>query len=135
MFPRLTELHLIGCLIGLIWIPKSKSNTSTPKTNLLTFGQKEVSRVMSGIICCACLTLAISVLQFVLLLWQSELNKNQEKNESQQNRDSQEGADSETFIMGCDATEFVNKVKDQVRSRQTRMSNVASEGEEHSIIW
>ena len=23
--------HLIGCLIELIWIPKSKSNTSTPK--------------------------------------------------------------------------------------------------------
>ena len=37
MFPGLTELHLIGCLIELIWIPKSKSNTSTPKTNLLTF--------------------------------------------------------------------------------------------------
>ena len=34
MFPGLTELHLIGCLIELIWIPKSKSNTSTPKTNL-----------------------------------------------------------------------------------------------------
>ena len=35
--PGLTELHLIGCLIELIWIPKSKSNTSKPKTNLLTF--------------------------------------------------------------------------------------------------
>ena len=29
---------------------------------------------------------------------------------------------------------FVNKVKDQVRSRQKRMSNVAESGEEHSII-
>ena len=28
---------LIGCLIELIWIPKSKSNTSTPKTNSQTF--------------------------------------------------------------------------------------------------
>ena len=48
---------------------------------------------------------------------------------------SQEGADSEIFVMGSDAAEFVNKVKDQVRSRQKRMSNVADSGEEHSIIW
>ena len=47
----------------------------------------------------------------------------------------QEGADSETFVMCSDAAEFVNKVKDQVRSRQKRMSNVADSGEEHSIIW
>ena len=33
-FPGLTELHLIGCLIGLIWDQKSKSNTSTPKNQL-----------------------------------------------------------------------------------------------------
>ena len=48
---------------------------------------------------------------------------------------SQEEADSENFVMGSDAAEFVNKVKDQVRSRQKRMSNVAESGEEHSIIW
>ena len=47
----------------------------------------------------------------------------------------QEEADSETFVMGIDVAEFVNKVKDQVRSRQKRMSNVAESGEEHSIIW
>ena len=47
----------------------------------------------------------------------------------------QEEADSETFVMGSDAAAFVNKVKDQVRSRQKRMSNVAESGEEHSIIW
>ena len=47
----------------------------------------------------------------------------------------QEEAESETFVMGSDATEFVDKVKDQVRSRQKRMSNVAESGEEHSIIW
>ena len=47
----------------------------------------------------------------------------------------QEGADSETFVMGSDAAEFVNKVKDQMRSRQKRMSNVAESGEEHSIKW
>ena len=29
----------------------------------------------------------------------------------------------------------MNKVKDQVRNRQKRMSNVAESGEEHSIIW
>ena len=46
----------------------------------------------------------------------------------------QEEADSETFVMGSDAAEFVNKIKDQVRSRQKRMSNVAESGEEHSII-
>ena len=48
---------------------------------------------------------------------------------------SQEGTDSKTFVMGTDATEFVNKVKDQVRNRQKRMSNVAESGEEHSINW
>ena len=47
----------------------------------------------------------------------------------------QEEADSETFVMGSDAAEFANKVKDQVRKRQKRMSNVADSGEEHSIIW
>ena len=31
MFPELIELLLTGCSIGLIWTPKSKSNTSTPK--------------------------------------------------------------------------------------------------------
>ena len=41
----------------------------------------------------------------------------------------------ENFVMGSDAAEFVNKVKDQVRNRQKRMSNVAESGEEHSIIW
>ena len=47
----------------------------------------------------------------------------------------QEQAYFENFVMGSDAAEFVNKVKDQVRSRQKRMSNVADSGEEHSIIW
>ena len=37
--------------------------------------------------------------------------------------------------MGTDAAEFVNKVKDQVRNRQKRMSNVAESGDEHSIMW
>ena len=51
------------------------------------------------------------------------------------NANSQEVADSETFVMGSDAAEFANKVKDQVRKRQKRMSNVADSGDEHSIIW
>ena len=51
------------------------------------------------------------------------------------NANSQEVADSENFVMGSDAAEFANKVKDQVRKRQKRMSNVADSGEEHSIIW
>ena len=48
---------------------------------------------------------------------------------------SQEAANSQNFIMGSDATEFVNRVNDEVRKRQKRMSNVAGEGQEHSIIW
>ena len=47
----------------------------------------------------------------------------------------QEQAHFENFVMGSDATEFVNQVKDQVRNRQERMSNVAESGDEHSIIW
>ena len=38
--------------------------------------------------------------------------------------DHQEEANSKTCVMGSDAAEFVNKVKDQVRNRQKRMSNV-----------
>ena len=49
--------------------------------------------------------------------------------------DHQKEANSENFVMGSDAAEFVNKVKDQVRNRQKRMSNVAESGEERSIIW
>ena len=33
-------------------------------------------------------------------------------------------ANSENFVMGSDAAEFVHKVKDQVRNRQKRMSNM-----------
>ena len=47
----------------------------------------------------------------------------------------QEQACSENFVMGSDAAEFVNEVKDQVRNRQKRMSNVAESGEEHSTMW
>ena len=47
----------------------------------------------------------------------------------------QEEANSENFVMGIDAAEFVNKVKDQVRNRQKIMSKIAESCDEHSIIW
>ena len=52
-----------------------------------------------------------------------------------ENLNHQGEANFEDFVMGSDAAEFANKVKDQVRNRQNRMSNVAESGEEHSIIW
>ena len=33
----------------------------------------------------------------------------------------------ENFVVGSDAAEFVNRVKDQMRNRQKRMSNVSSQ--------
>ena len=38
----------------------------------------------------------------------------------------QERAESETFVMGSDAAEFVNKVKDQVRNRQKECRTLQS---------
>ena len=86
MYPEPTELLLIGYLIESIWTPRSKSNTLTPKTNLLTCWPKGVSREMNGIIFCVCLTLAISVLQSVLKWCRKEHKKIQVKKESPQNR-------------------------------------------------
>ena len=37
--------------------------------------------------------------------------------------------------MYSNAAELVNKVKDQVRNRQKRMSIIAESCDEHSIIW
>ena len=60
------------------------------------------------------------------------------------NINSQEVARPQNFIMGNDETElelsvesrsFVNRVNDQVQKRQKIISNVAGDGEEHSIIW
>ena len=57
---------------------------------------------------------------------------------------SQEEARSQNFVMGNDETElelsvesrsFVNRVNDQVRKRQKRISSVTGNGEEHSLIW
>ena len=44
-------------------------------------------------------------------------------------------ADFEKFIVGSETTEFVNKVRNQVRIRQKRMSSLAEDCTEHSIIW
>ena len=58
--------------------------------------------------------------------------------------DSQEGAWPQQFVIGNDEAElemsvesksFVNRVNDQVRKRQKRISNVTEDGEEHSMIW
>ena len=60
------------------------------------------------------------------------------------NINSQEVSNPQHFVMGNDETElelsaesrsFVNRVNDQVRKRQRRISNVAGDGEEHSVIW
>ena len=59
------------------------------------------------------------------------------------NINSQEVARPQNSVMGNDETElefsvetrsFVNRVKYQVRKRQ-KISNVAEDGEEHSMIW
>ena len=39
------------------------------------------------------------------------------------------------FIMRSETTEFVNKVRNQVRIRQKRMSSIAEDCTEHSITW
>ena len=57
---------------------------------------------------------------------------------------SQEEARPQNFVIGNDEVElelsvesrsFVNRVNDQVRKRQKRISNVTGSGEEHSMIW
>ena len=58
--------------------------------------------------------------------------------------DPQREARSQQCIIGNDETElelsvesrsFVNRVNDQVRKRQKRISNVTEDGEKHSMIW
>ena len=60
------------------------------------------------------------------------------------NINSQEVARLQIFVMGNDETElelsvesrsFANRVNDQVRKRQKRISNVTGVGEQHSMIW
>ena len=58
--------------------------------------------------------------------------------------DPQREARPQQFIIGNDESElklsvesrsFVNRVNDQVRRRQKRISNVTEDGEKHSLIW
>ena len=58
--------------------------------------------------------------------------------------DSQEKARPQQFVIGNDEAELelsvesrssVNRVNDQVRKRQKRISNVTENGEKHSMIW
>ena len=58
--------------------------------------------------------------------------------------DSQEGAWPQQFVIGNDEAElelsvesrsFMNRVNDQVRKRQKRISNVTEDGEKHSMNW
>ena len=78
MFPEPTELRLIGCSIEFTWTQKTKSSTSTPKTNLPTCQPREILHVTNGIIFCVCSILAISVLQFVLKRWQKRRKSHSE---------------------------------------------------------
>ena len=45
------------------------------------------------------------------------------------------GNDGAELELSVDSRSFVNRVNDQVRKRQKRSSNVAGDGEEHSIIF
>ena len=47
---------------------------------------------------------------------------------------SKKKANFEKFIVGSDTTEFVNKVKNQVRIRQKRMSDDVEDCTEHSTF-
>ena len=58
-----------------------------------------------------------------------------ERTERPDSEDAQGKANFEKFIVGSDTTEFVNKVKNQVRIRQKRMSDDAEDCTEHSIVW
>ena len=57
-----------------------------------------------------------------------------ERTERPDSENVQGKANFEKFIVGSDITEFVNKVKSQVRMRQKRMSDDAEDCTEHSIV-
>ena len=45
------------------------------------------------------------------------------------------GNDEAELELSVESRSFVNRVNDQVRKRQKRISNVAEDGEKHSMIW
>ena len=67
--PELIELLLIGCSIELILIQRSKSNSSTLRTDWQTSWQRGISHAMNGIICWPCLILAILALLLASQRW------------------------------------------------------------------
>ena len=76
---------------------------------------------------------------------QSDRNEETPRDRSERpDIDSQEKAWPQQFVIGNDEAElelsvesrsFVNRVNDQVRKRQKRISNVTGNGEKHSMIW
>ena len=75
--------------------------------------------------------------------WKTEI-KTYDRSERPDDINSQEEARPQQFVIGNDEPElelsvesrsFVNRVNDQVRRRQKRISNVTGDGEEHSMIW
>ena len=87
MFPRLTELHLIGCLIELIWFQNPNQVFRHQKPTRRHSNQREFHTWWVESFAEFFLISAISVLHFVLKPWQKDYNKIQEKYESQRNRD------------------------------------------------
>ena len=45
------------------------------------------------------------------------------------------GSDTTELELSVESRSIVNRVNDQVRKRLKRVSNVAGEGEEDSMIW
>ena len=45
------------------------------------------------------------------------------------------GNDEAELELSVESRSFVNRVNDQVRKRQKRISNVTEDGEKHSMIW
>ena len=45
------------------------------------------------------------------------------------------GNDQTELELSVESRSFVNRVNDQVRKRQKRISNVAGDGKEHSMLW
>ena len=45
------------------------------------------------------------------------------------------GNDEAEFELSVESRSFVNRVNNQVRKRQKRISNVTGDGEKHSMIW
>ena len=45
------------------------------------------------------------------------------------------GNDEAELELSVESRSFVNRVNDQVRKRQKRVSNVTEDGEKHSMIW